>query len=213
MAMKHKKMSGLKEAAGSLRERLADEGGFSIVELLVASILLFVLTFATINFADQGTAVTGGSMARAEVNQELRETLEAVTRQIRVAYFFVPAQCTPTSLGFYSYATGDAAGTKYNIRFRLNGTALETSRDGGVNWTIMASGVTSLAFTLRDSDGNTTTDTSRVALVNVAMGVSRSFSSTAGTQSEGHRLEYGTQTAYTQGEMSVAIRNVLTTGP
>jgi hypothetical protein len=214
MMMRGTKM--LKAVAERFGKRLADESAFSIAELLVASIILFVVTFAAINFAEVGTTVTKGSISSGEVNQELRETLEGMTRQIRVAYYFVPAQCSGTSLGFYSYATGDVANTKYNIRFRLNPsspTVLQTSRDGGVSWTTLATGVTSLGFTYYDSEGNTTSDTTLIAMVTVSLRMTRSYDKAVGTQSEGHRMEYDTQSVSTDGEESVAIRNVLTTAP
>ncbi len=90
---------------------------------------------------------------------------------------------------------------------------LQTSRDGGTTWTTLATGVTSLGFTFYDAEGNTTSDTTLIALVNINMTMARSYNKTAGTPSEGHRLEYDTETFTSEGEESVAIRNVLTTAP
>lgn len=196
--------------------RLADERGFSLAELLVASLLLFVVTFAAINFADIGTSQTKNSMATSEVNQELRETLETMTRQIRVAYYFVPVQCSNTSVGFYSYASGDAAGTKYNIRFQLNpvdATQLMTSQDGGANWTVLATGVENMGITYYNSTGEATSDPTQIAMVNIYLKVTRSLDVVMGTNTEGHVLEHREDYVAAEGEESVAIRNVLTTGP
>jgi type II secretory pathway component PulJ len=107
-------------------ERSREEAAFSITELLVATLLLFVITFAIINFADQGVSLASASVASAEANQEWREAIETMTRQIRVAYYFVPNQCTASALGFCSYAKGDA--TKYKILYRLTGTNLDWLR-------------------------------------------------------------------------------------
>ena len=213
-----------KVVAKGFGERLADENAFSIAELLIASLLLFVVTFAAINFADQGTTVVKGSLSSAEVNQELRETLEGMTRQVRVAYYFEPGSATSGSaVSFVSYATGlDGPENRWNVAFRLNGTNLETSKvqmqSGAVvvpakAWTTLATGVTSLGFTYFDSEGNATSDTTEFALVTINMRIARSFDRTIGTQSEGHRLEYGTNSIYAEGEESVAIRNVLTVAP
>lgn len=208
----------IRSLARRLWERSREEAAFSIAELLVATLLLFVLTFGIINFADQGVSLSSASVASSEVNQDWRETIETMTRQIRVAYYFVPNSCTASALCFCSYAKGDA--TKYKILYRLTGTNLEVALVKPVaaavaddDYTVLASGVQSLAFAYYDSKGAALAapiDVTQIARVEISMKIARSYNMKVGTSSEGHRLENDTNTVYAEGTESVAIRNTLT---
>ena len=85
------------------RERLASEQAFSIIELVVATMLLFVLTFGIINLGDEGTSLASPDLQNAEVNQTWRETMDTMTRQIRVAYYFESASGSDRQLRLLRY--------------------------------------------------------------------------------------------------------------
>jgi hypothetical protein len=222
----------VKAITTACRDRLSSEQAFSIAELLVATLLLFVLTFGIINFADQGTSLAKSSVSSAEVNQEWRETMDAMTRQVRVAYYFESA--TGTTVSFVSYAKGD--NTRYNVAFQLSNGTLQTSVVAmgagsaipAKSWATMATGVESLTFTYYDSSGavlpypidatpypaaDDPPKKMQIARVDVNMRIARTNSMAVGTSSEGHRLEQQDTTMRAEGAESVAIRNILTDVP
>lgn len=212
------------------RDRLISEQAFSLIELVVATMLLFVITFAALNFSDQGTSLAKASTTNATINQDLRESLEAMTRQIRVAYYFEPSTstdpCSSNAISFISFAKGGA--DRYNVAYRLNGSVLQTSSQGlestgnvipAKQWVDVASGVGSLVIKYYKADGTelavpvTAANTLLIARVEVAMTISGTFTRAVGTSSEGHRQELDTTTMSATGTESVAIRNILKDTP
>jgi hypothetical protein len=215
--MKMRGIDEMREMVAGFKERLAREEGFSIAELLVATLLLFVLTFSAFNFAQGGVTWSRAGMYNAEVNQEWREAMNKMTWQMRVAYYFVPSECTTDSIGFWSYASGGT--DKYHIRFYLDSDTSElvtSLSQAGINPTVstIATGVQDLSFVCYDSSGLVTTSTTAIKRVEISMRLTRSYETTAGTSSEGHRQEVGAgQTVSAEGIESVTIRNVLTAAP
>jgi hypothetical protein len=216
-----------RKALAVIRARLTSEQAFSIGELIIAIMLLFVITFAALNFSEEGTSLAKASVSSANINQDLRESLETMTRQIRVAYYFEKATAstaTVPEIGFVSYARGN--NDRYSVAFRLFEGVLETSNleiDAGVStiptrvWEPMTGGVTSLAFTYYDASGHELTapaaGTTTIARVDIAMSITSGFTMTIGTSSEGHYLEKEAKTVSTSGSESVAFRNILTDTP
>lgn len=210
---------GLRRTGGRSRRRLAAEEGFTLVELIVVSMILFMLTAIILNFMEEGTAVTRGGVAGAEVDQELRETIESMSRQIRVAYYFVPGSTTSSQVDFYGYVQGDEL--KWHVLYYLDGARNELIRaaaPAGSNMTIqvMATGVRQLSFTYYDSEGAVTNDPTRIARVDFSITLRREYTGTqaTGTGEPGVMTEKGRERYIdSTGTGSVYIRNTLATAP
>lgn len=207
------------------KKRAAGEDAFSIAELMVGILLLFVLTFAAFNFSQTGVSLSRASMYNAEVNQEWRQAMDKMSWQLRVAYYFDPDGCVPggDSISVYSFTN---ATDSLNIQFRLNDGKLEASQGGksgeGItnDWAVIASGVENLSFTYYDNYGEEITDMHAVAedgtaayttikRVEINLGVAREYDAAAGTASEGHRQEMVTRKVASTGTEAVTIRNDL----
>lgn len=209
----------MKALMATCRDRLTSEQGLTILELVVGTMLLFVLTFGIINLGDEGTSLATNSLKNADINQTWRETMDTMTRQIRVAYYFNEA--SGTNLSFVSYAKGDNA--KYYVAFQLNGSVLQTSvvlmGSGALpakSWSTMAQGVGSLSFAYYDASGLPLTapvNTMLIARVDISLSIVSFYVMTVGTSSEGHRLENETKTLKAEGIESVTIRNILKDTP
>ncbi|MCK9248658.1 MAG: hypothetical protein M0P31_06740 [Solirubrobacteraceae bacterium] len=63
----------------SRRHRVGDEGGFTLIEVLVASMLLIVGAFATFALLDRGAQATGSSLQRDRGNALALEVIERAT--------------------------------------------------------------------------------------------------------------------------------------
>jgi type II secretory pathway component PulJ len=212
----------VRRAAGLLtkgRRRLASQGGFTLVELIVVSMILFMLTVIILNFMEEGTAVTRGGVAGAEVDQELRETIESMSRQIRVAYYFVPAGTTSSQVDFYGYVQGD--NTKWHVLYYLDaarGELIRSAAPVGSNMTsqVIATGVRQLTFTYYDSEGAVTADPTKIARVEFTLTLRRDYTGTqaVGTNEPGVMTETGKERYIdSTGTGSVYIRNALATAP
>jgi Tfp pilus assembly protein FimT len=203
---------------GWSRRRLAEEGGFSLVELLVVSTFLFLLTAMILNFMEEGTAVTRGGSAGAEVNQEFRETVEMMTRQIRLAYYFTPAGTNTSQVDFYGYVEGD--NTKWHVQFYVNPDTQELVRaaaplGGNLTPEVVARGVYGLTFSYYDADGAATADTTKIARVDFYLLMRRDYTGTVGkSTTEGVMTEELTgRYVEVGGNGSAYIRNALATAP
>ena len=137
------------------REAL-DEGGFSLVEMIVAMVILVILLAGLMLFLETGLTSSSIMRVRASLNQESANVMEKMARQIRVAYrFMVPTVITPME-GNPIYFTGDVRGdgTDRNIWFyRTNGSVLflrdESTSPPDAE---VARNVTTLVFTYYDSN-------------------------------------------------------------
>lgn len=128
------------------RMRAADrEEGFTLVELIIAFIILALIVYAAFNLLDVN--VTAGSVyaLRADISQELRETTGAMVDQLRTASAFTNAQSD--NVTFTSYLTG--TNDLYNVQFFLDGNGniihrASTGELGEGDDKVLASNVTGL---------------------------------------------------------------------
>lgn len=205
----------VKRGLAGFRERLSREEGFSIIELLIAILLISVLTYAAFNFSQTGVSLNRASMYSADVSQELRTTMEKMTWQLRVAYHFVPGQCVQggSSVSFWAYVN---ASEERNIEYSLDaeGNLLVSQGLSGDQATI-ATGVSQLSFSYYDIYGSKidnavlSVDTTSIKRIEISMTIERNYEIAVGTASEGHRQEVGQQTVSASGVDTVTIRNQL----
>lgn len=142
--------AGMKAYCG----RRAREEGFTLVELLIAFVILSLLVYAAFNIMDVNIKAGGVYAARADLSQELRETGTTMVDQLRTAYSFTTAEAS--NVVFSSYLTGTSQ--LYNVQFFLQGTDLihrvSTGVPGASDDRVLASDVTGLEFTYYDSAGS-----------------------------------------------------------
>lgn len=176
------------------RNRPRRAAGFTLVELLVAlALTAFVLAAAGVAFQIGATTIRGGS-DQADAQQNARWALERIVRDLRNAGYDPKAtggtnnfdaflNPTATSLtiqtdhngnGFLDAPVGcDPTALTERVRYRLNGQQLLRSTDP-LNNTCEAAiigGVTNLAFTYRDQNGNITATAADIRSVTVTLTV------------------------------------------
>ncbi|MBN2027775.1 MAG: prepilin-type N-terminal cleavage/methylation domain-containing protein [Actinobacteria bacterium] len=137
------------------RARAVDrEEGFTLVELIIAFIILALIVYAAFNLLDAN--ITAGSVysMKADISQELRETGSTMVDQLRTANSFTDAQSE--SVVFTSYITGDA--NLYNVQFLRQGEEIIQRINIGAlseaDNKVIASNVTGLQFSYYDSTGS-----------------------------------------------------------
>ena len=140
------------------RAKVKDEGGWTLVELLI-SIMIFTIVLAGILlFFDFGLNNSKQMQVRSNLNQEAGNAIEKMVRQIRVAHKFMVPTLTGSMTGNPIYFSGDvrATGTERNIMFYRTTDNILYTRDESDTPTLnyeMAKDVTNLVFTYYDSTG------------------------------------------------------------
>ncbi len=148
--------SVLKEtfASHAQDKRTAREEGFTLVEMLIAFLILSFVVYAAFNMLDVQIKASGVYAAKSELSQELRETATTMVDQLRVAYSFTTADTA--NVAFTAYLTGTSQ--LYNVQFFLQGTDLihraSTGALGPSDDRVLASGVTGLRFLYYDAAGS-----------------------------------------------------------
>lgn len=159
-------------------DRREAEEGFTLVELLIAFLILSLIVFAAFNMLDVNLKAGSVYAAKADLSQELRETGTTMVDQLRVAYAFTSANAN--SVSFTAYLTGTSQ--LYNVQFFLSGSNLihraGTGALGPSDDRVLASGVIRLAFTYYDSAGSVlsapVSDLASIAKVEVELRMERS---------------------------------------
>jgi len=148
--------------------------GFTLVELLVALMVMGLVLTATFAFLQQGQQEYLLGVARLEAQQNTRVALERMAQEIRTAGFdptgaAFPAilNPAPTSFTIQKDLNGngviDVAGE--TITYLLRGATLRRDAGGGAQPVI--EGVQVLGFTYLDTDGAPTTAPDRIRTVRI----------------------------------------------
>lgn len=135
---------------------LGDERGFTLVEMLIAIVILFILLVGVLYFFEFGLRNAKTTQARSILNIEASNTMEKMVRQLRCANSFTVPTVTSPMTGNPTFLRGDVKGdgTNSSIMFyRTTENALFVYENGITPDTKMASNVTALTFTYYDSDG------------------------------------------------------------
>jgi prepilin-type N-terminal cleavage/methylation domain-containing protein len=92
---------------------MKDDGGFSMVELLVAMAILSIVSILLLNFLDQTTQVTSRASNDVQAEQAAQRTLRVMTADLRSA------------TGIFPNATGPCGAADYRscITFNVPGSA------------------------------------------------------------------------------------------
>jgi len=150
------------EQTGRGPGRRGGRGGFTLVELLVASALgataiaLVLTTFLSLSHA------AAGSIAHAQTSRSLRHAANIMSRDLRSAMRII--SYNPSSYVYYTRKTpaGDAA-----IFFYKAGDKIMRWENG--DYRKVAGGVDSIAFTLYDQDGTVTTSVDDASSVDIIL--------------------------------------------
>lgn len=140
-------------------ERLRGEQGTSLVEMLIAITLLFILLMGVLFMFEFGLRNAKGIQTQSIVNVEATNVMEKMVRQIRCAKrFLVPTVVAPmTGNPLYFVADVDGSGTDSEITFyRTSGNVLTVRQKKGAAAASdreVAQNVTALTFELFDSGG------------------------------------------------------------
>ncbi len=128
-----------------VRERLAQEGGFSLAELIVFIVVLSIFLvglFAVMEGAFRGNAV---SYNLSKVEDAAREAMSAMIRQIRVATHIYPDLSTNGVLRFRGDINGD--GTQDEVGFKESDSGGYLQRMENGDWVDWVESVDSITFT------------------------------------------------------------------
>lgn len=116
-----------------IRERLAnEEGGFTLVELLVVIIIAIVTTLALFAFQDLALRQSTQVFARVDATQEARQAIERIETRLHSACIAedvtpIRAGSTTQSLSFVSRFGSAASLTPEKHTIALSGTSLVDS--------------------------------------------------------------------------------------
>lgn len=145
--------------------RLREQRGLSLVELVVVTGVLSVLTALVYETSRVQTGTLRRETARSETHGDLRIWMERMVRDVRQAGY------DPTDSNAFGLVASETDEIRFTIDsnengmvdsgeshgYRKNGTDLERWL-GGSSWRHAASGVSSLVFTYHDAAGNVLTN-------------------------------------------------------
>lgn len=157
--------------------------GFTLVELLVAMALsLVVLTSVSSAFISQRKTYDAQEQM-TELIQGTRGVIEIITREVKLAGFnptgsttLVGIPYSTTQLEIRADLDGDgtaiASDTNELIIYTHDGTNLEIDRDAGQAFSyakLLAENIESFTFDYLDGDGNATTTTADIRMVEITI--------------------------------------------
>lgn len=120
-------------AGASNEMRLRDDRGFTIIELVIASALFFIILLAVLSTVDTGTKSERISQARQEALVGLRQAMTQITKELRQATS-VDADPTKSNASRLDIQTL-IGGVQHHVVYDVVGTApnavLRRSLDGG----------------------------------------------------------------------------------
>ena len=121
--------------------RLRDDGGMSLIELMVASVLFMVLLGAALQMLDSGTRSERAQQSRHSALVELRGAVGRITKELRQATSVSPASTT-TRLDMTTLISGQPHAVVYEV----TGGAMYRSMDGGPATEIASNVTTAPSF-------------------------------------------------------------------
>lgn len=80
-----------------MRQRLADESGFTLVELLIASLIMLIVVGATLNALDTATATSTRNQKLVDTVDRARLAMETVAKRMRNATAYQTTASTTSS--------------------------------------------------------------------------------------------------------------------
>ena len=129
--------------------RMHDESGFSLVELLVAMVLMGIVGVMLLGAVIQGNRSTARAQERSEAITDLQLVMERLSRELRAA--------DPITLGQGAAVEMDIVrdGQTRHLRYALTGGALVETRGSGAAapTTVLATQVTSFELDYLDITG------------------------------------------------------------
>jgi prepilin-type N-terminal cleavage/methylation domain-containing protein len=165
------------------------DGGFTLVEVLVATSILGVVLALVFSALNGGVRQAADAQNRAVIEADVRVVADAFVRDLRQAYTGDSSlnridSMSATQITFYSPDRQNPFHLR-KISYKLNGTDLQrsttvSSDDNGFPWLFGTTGnyITQLqyvrnstVFTYRDADGNATTDPTAVSVVDLVLSV------------------------------------------
>jgi type II secretory pathway pseudopilin PulG len=94
--------------------RVRDDCGVSLIEMLVASAMFFLILAAVLTSLDSGTRTERGQQARRDALVELREAMGRLTKELRQAESIDPAS-THESLMMETLISGERVAVTYRL--------------------------------------------------------------------------------------------------
>lgn len=111
---------------GTLCRMGGDEGGFSLVELVVAGALLLLIGAATLTVLESGVRTHRGQRVRATTLEDQRTAMERMTKEIRQA-LSVEAASTRSELRMRTLVDG----AEHDVTYDVVSGVLRRAQDGG----------------------------------------------------------------------------------
>lgn len=112
---------------------LQDDAGFTLIELMVATLMVSILVFAALNILDNVTKNERGQSIRHTAMLEIRQAMTRVTKDIRQATWIDP-NSTHSWLSMRTLLSGVEADVEYELVETTPGSAIYELRrtvDGG----------------------------------------------------------------------------------
>ncbi len=148
-------------------DRLGDERGFTLTELLVAVVAIGLLLAGALGIQQTSSYVYLFGSSRVETLENARAALARMTRDLRQAS---QVQSNPLSATDLQFTGFDEAGNTVTIRYQLVGSDLQ--RTQGLNPAeILIGGVEALTFSYLNSTDAVTTVASAVRRIDITLRV------------------------------------------
>ncbi len=182
-------MHRLSHAARRRFRVLRREGGFTLVEMLVAIAVLGLILSGIASLLQATVTASGQTMNETPLQMEARSALDTMVGDLREAYYgdtttSVIVSMSGTSVTFYA---PDRL-TPFHLReitYQLSGSKLQrgfvtSTNTGGPAWTVLAApstfsnivpNVTNFSLTYQDANGNTTATPANVVRVLITLTV------------------------------------------
>lgn len=118
---------------GRLRRGDGEEGGFTLVEMLVASVLLLLILTMTVTIVFSTSNTVNQTRTSIDLNEEARVALNRIARELREASAITavtnPAPSTSALATYSGYQSNGNVSVTFNVDFNGDGTIEPNAAD------------------------------------------------------------------------------------
>lgn len=161
-------------------DRLRDQRGFTLTEMLVAVVAIVLLIAGALAIQQSGLSLYLSGSSRVETLQNARVALARMARELKAAS---DVRSAPLMASDLTFRWRDGSGTDPVIRYQLVGTELKRTQDANPAET-MIGGVQALTFIYRDSANAVTTNKAKVRRIDITLRVGTEQAVQAGSAAD-----------------------------
>ncbi len=177
-----------------------EEGGFTVVELLVAAVISLIILGVAFSMFDVQRKTFSVQEQLSEMQQNVRAAMDMMVREIRMTgydplgtNFAEIGSNTATTFQIFADLDGDGTSTSANedIIYSYDAANLLIDRDTGGGGQAVAENIANLTFSYFDVNDNTTATAADIRKVQIAI-----TGRTANIDPDSGNFLFGTQTSF-----------------